>query len=69
MSENDTTITLEEARQKESKTDWERLEHLTDEEIRESADEDPDQFLLDDEWFEDAEFVMPSSSKERITAR
>lgn len=69
MSENDTTITLEEARQKESKTDWERLEHLTDEEIRESADEDPDQFLLDDEWFEDAEFVMPSSAKERITIR
>ena len=69
MSENDTTITLEEARQKASKTDWERLENLTDEEIHESVDEDPDQFLLANEWFEDAEFVMPSSSKERITAR
>ena len=69
MSDSDTTITLEEARQKESKTDWDRLESLTDGEIRKAAREDPDQILLDEEWFENAEFVMPSSEKERITIR
>ena len=69
MSDNDTKITLEDAQEKESKTDWDRVEGLTDEQIRKAAEEDPDQFLLDEEWFENATFVMPSSEKERITIR
>lgn len=69
MSENVTKVTLEDAKQAESKTDWERVEGLTDEDIREAVEEDPDTFLLDDDWFETATFVMPSAEKERITIR
>jgi uncharacterized protein (DUF4415 family) len=69
MSEDVTNVTLENAKQTESKTDWKRVEELTDEEIREAVEEDPDTYLLDDDWFETATFVMPSSEKERITIR
>ena len=69
MSEDVTRVTLEEARKAESRTDWDRLESLTDEEIHEAVEDDPDAFLLDDEWFETATFVMPSAEKERITIR
>lgn len=69
MSDNVTKITLEEARKAESETDWERVKNLTDEEVRQAVEEDPDTFFLDDEWFEEATFVMPSSEKERITIR
>jgi len=69
MSEDVTKVTLEDAKQAESKTDWERVEELTDEDIHEAVEEDPDTYLLDDDWFETAEFVMPSSEKERITIR
>ena len=58
MSDNDTKITLEDAQEKESKTDWDRVEGLTDEQIRKAAEEDPDQFLLDEEWFDSATLVM-----------
>lgn len=69
MSDDVTKVTLEEAEQAESKTDWERVEGLTDEEIHEAVEQDPDTVLLDDDWFETATFVMPSSEKERITIR
>jgi len=69
MSEDVTRVTLEEAKEAESKTDWDRLESLTDEEIHEAVEDDSDAFLLDDEWFENATFVMPSAEKERITIR
>jgi uncharacterized protein (DUF4415 family) len=69
MSDDATKTTLEEAAQKESETAWDRLESLTDEQIHEAVEEDPDQFLLDEEWFENAKFVMPSAEKERITIR
>lgn len=69
MSEDVTRITLEEASQSDTKTDWERVGDLTDEEIHEAVEDDPDTYLLDDDWFETATFVMPSSEKERITIR
>lgn len=37
--------------------------------LREAVEEDPDTYLLDDDWLETAQFVMPSSEKERITIR
>lgn len=37
------------------RTDWERVEALTDEEIEQAVAEDPDAELLDAEWFRTAE--------------
>jgi uncharacterized protein (DUF4415 family) len=69
MSDDVTRVTLKEAEELESKTDWERVENLTDEEIRQAVEEDPDAFLLGDEWFENAVLVSPSAEKERISIR
>jgi uncharacterized protein (DUF4415 family) len=69
MSDDVTTVTLEEAKQRESKTDWNALENKTDEEIRDAVERDPDTHFLDEEWFENAEFVRPSAEKERISIR
>ena len=45
------------------------VENLTDEEIRQAVEEDPDAFLLNEEGFENAAFVSPSAEKERISIR
>lgn len=51
------------------KTDWERVDALTDEEIERAVAEDPDApELLDAEWFRTAELVVPGEKK-RITLR
>lgn len=55
--------TAEEIEQMESRTDWERVDALTDEEIEAAVAEDPDAELLDAEWFERAELVVPSTGK------
>lgn len=69
MSDDVTTVTLENADQLEGKTNWEHVENLPDEEIRRAVEEDPDAFLLDDDWFENAMFVSPSAEKEQISIR
>ena len=69
MSDDVTSITLAEAQDMESQTDWDALEEKTDEEIREAAQSDPDTYFLDEEWFENAELVNPSAEKERISIR
>lgn len=69
MSDDVTTVHLEDADQLESKTDWERVQNLTDEEIHQAVQEDPDAYLLDEEWFETATLVNPSAEKERISIR
>ena len=69
MSDDVTSVTSDKAKEMESQTDWEALEEKTDEEIREAAQSDPDARLLDEEWFENAEFVNPSAEKERISIR
>ena len=48
------------------RTDWERVDALTDEEIEQAVAEDPDAELLDAEWFRTAELVVPSAEKTRI---
>ncbi len=50
------------------RTDWARVDALTDEEIEQAVAEDPDQELLDAEWFRTAELVVPGE-KERVTLR
>ena len=69
MSDDVTRITLDEAKEMESQTDWEALEKKTDEEIREAVEDDPDTHFLDEDWFEAATFVNPSAEKERISIR
>lgn len=51
------------------RTDWERVDALTDEEIERAVAEDPDAELLDAEWFRTAKMVIPSSEKTRINIR
>lgn len=53
----------------EGETDWDRIDQLTDEEIEQAVQEDPDAVLLDEDWFERAELIMPSSGKEKISIR
>ncbi|MFB6274494.1 MAG: BrnA antitoxin family protein [Salinibacter sp.] len=69
MSDDVTTVTLDEAKEMESQTDWGALREKTDEEIRKAVESDPDTFFLGDKWFENAEFVDPSAEKERISIR
>lgn len=69
MSDNTTRITSEELNEQESRTDWDRLSDLTDEDIEEAVREDPDAVLLDEEWFQRARLVVPRSGKKRITIR
>ncbi len=52
------------------KTDWERVDALTDEEIEAAASADPDAPpLLDDAFFQTAELIFPDAAKQRITIR
>ena len=53
----------------DDRTDWERVDALTDEEIEQAVAEDPDAELLDAEWFRTAELVVPSAEKTRINIR
>ena len=69
MSDDVTRVTLDEAKEMESQTDWEALEKKTDEEIREAVESDPDTHFLDEDWFEAATFMDPSAEKERISIR
>ncbi len=69
MSDDVTSITLDEAKEMDGRTDWDALEEKTDAEIREAVESDPDAHLLDEKWFENAVFVRPSAEKERISIR
>lgn len=70
MSEKDIVRrSLEEIRRMESRTDWERLRQMTDEDLEEAAREDPDTVLLDEEWFCTAWLVIPGGKKEQISIR
>ena len=54
------------------KTDWKRVDALTDEEIQRAVRSDPDAApIVDKEWFKTAKIVMPEipSRKELLTIR
>ena len=63
------SYSAEELKELEGHTDWKALREKTDEEIEQDVREDPDAVLLDEEWFEKANLVVPSSEKKRITIR
>jgi len=53
---------------RKGKTDWKRVDALTDAEIERAIAEDPDAApILDDEWFKNAEMVYPD--KQMISIR
>jgi uncharacterized protein (DUF4415 family) len=45
------------------KTDWKRVNALTDADIDQAVAGDPDTFLPDDEWFKNAKWVRPEKKK------
>lgn len=58
------------ADRRRGETDWARLDALTDEEIEAAVAADPDAPpLLDEEFWANAQLVMPAGRKERITLR
>lgn len=69
MSENTTTVSSDDLDQIESQTDWDHLRNLTDAEIEAAVDEDPDQMILNRDWFQEAQLIAPTSDKQRITIR
>ncbi len=69
MSDDTTTVTASELDRLEDRTDWKRVRNLSDEEIEQAVVNDPDQVMLDKEWFERAKLVAPEAEKKRITIR
>lgn len=60
-------MTLEEARRLPERTDYARLDAMTDEDIAKAVGEDPDAVPLDIDWSK-ARIVMPPG-KENVTLR
>jgi len=70
MSENKehiTRVTLEEARRMKGKTDYARLDAMTDEDIARAVAEDPDACPIDVDWT-NARLVLPPG-KDNVTLR
>ncbi|MFA6018887.1 MAG: BrnA antitoxin family protein [Rhodospirillales bacterium] len=59
-SERIVRYTLDEIKGLKGKTDWARVEALTDADIEKAIASDPDAApILDEEWFKNAEIVFP----------
>ncbi len=70
MNENSTTkASDDDLKEMQSQTDWKALQSKTDAEIQQGIDADPDAHALDEDWFQVAQSVVPSSDKKRITIR
>jgi hypothetical protein len=55
-------VTVEEARQMKGRTDYARLDAMTDEEIAQAVAEDPDAAPLDIDWTQ-VRLVLPAARK------
>ena len=53
------TVTAEEAKKIKGKTDWEKLENMTDEELHQAAIDDPDVAPLSEEELKKFKRVVP----------
>jgi hypothetical protein len=54
---------MDEVKQSESLTDWEKVKGMTSEEIEASAKADPDCQPTDDDFWDDATVVKPSNHR------
>ncbi|MEX0746627.1 MAG: BrnA antitoxin family protein, partial [Rhodothermales bacterium] len=52
-----------------SRSDWNRVDSLSDEEIEAAVAEDPDAELFPTDWLHTADLIVPEGEKERITIR
>ena len=68
-----TRMTLREAQEAGSQTDWQRLRDMPDKAVTSAAETDPDNLPLDDPFFETARRLPPSAllkeAKQQITLR
>jgi len=71
MKDEDTTLVRRRlADRRRGETEWARVDALTDQEIEAAVAEDPDAApLLNEEFWANAELVIPAGRKERITLR
>jgi uncharacterized protein (DUF4415 family) len=67
-SERITRVTLDEAKRMKGRTDYARLDAMTDEDIARAVAEDPDAAPLDIDW-DKASLVIPHTAKDIITLR
>ena len=62
MSEtNITRLSMDEVKQSQSLTDWEKVKEMTEEEIEALAKADPDCQPTDDDFWDDAKVVIPDT--------
>jgi uncharacterized protein (DUF4415 family) len=62
MKSEKNIVTVSEGERRRGRTNWERLEALTDEDIERAIAEDPDSAPpLDADWFRNAELVIPAA--------
>ena len=51
------------------RTDWKRVDALTDADIAQAIQDDPDAFEADAEWLRNAMVLRPATDKEPVTVR
>ena len=51
------------------RTDWERIDHQSDDDIDRAIADDPDSVSLPSDWMDNAMMLRPAVEKERITMR
>ena len=61
-----TNVSSDELDDMKSQTDWKALQAKTDADIQQDIASDPDTHILDADWFQGAQGVMPSSEKKRM---
>ena len=68
MSGKTTRARLSEASERD-RTDWKRVDALSEAELDEAIRRDPDTFVPDPDWFKGALVLRPGQPKQRITMR
>jgi uncharacterized protein (DUF4415 family) len=53
----------------EDRTNWSRVDGLSEDEITSAARRDPDSFVGDEAFWQAAELLYPKAGKERVTLR
>ena len=53
----------------EDRTDWRRVDALTEDDLARAIQDDPDSFAPDAEWIRNTALPRPAGAKERVTMR